>query len=220
VSVVRGLYGMVDVSASPGRSHRELLDGLLAARVAVVQLRMKGAADDEVEAMARTLLPACAAAGASLIVNDRWQVAARLPDVGVHLGQDDADPRAVREALGADRLIGLSTHTTAQVVAASRSGVVDYVGFGPVFSAAGKHLDPADRRRSMAAVGIAGLKEATAASSLPVVAIGGISLETLPWLVAAGADAVAVIAAVTAAADVVQAADAFQEAFAPMELQR
>jgi thiamine-phosphate diphosphorylase len=169
-----------------------------------------------VEAALRRLSPQVAAAGARLIVDDRADVAARVPGVGVHLGQHDGDPREVRRRLGADRLIGWSTHNLEQVAEAP-ARQVDYIGFGPVFSAAGKHLDPTDRRAPMAAVGLSGLKAAVRLSSLPVVAIGGIGLEQVDSVVATGADAAAVISAVTRAPDPSAAARAIQLAFAAKE---
>ena len=216
---VRGLYGMVDLSASPRLTHERLAEALLAAGATVIQLRMKRADDDEVEATLRRLLPAATAAGATLVVNDRIDVAARLEGVGLHLGQDDLDPREARRRLGPDRLIGWSTHTPAQVAAAP-SMQVDYIGFGPVFSAAGKHRDPADPRPPMAPVGLSGLKAAVRLSNLPVVAIGGIDLERVEFVVATGVHAAAVISAVTTAADPQEAARAVQRAFAARESER
>ena len=216
---VTGLYGMVDTSASPARTHDEIAEALLAAGVRTLQLRVKGATDAEVEDIARRLLPKIAAAGAILVIDDRLDVAARLSGVGVHLGQDDGDPRDARRSLGPARLIGWSTHTLDQVAAAPSMGV-DYIGFGPVFSAAGKHLDPVDRRAPMATVGLPGLKAAAQLSSLPLVAIGGIGLEQVAAVVATGADAAAVISAVTTASDPTEAARAIQLAFAAREIDR
>ncbi len=216
---VSGLYGMVDLSASPQLTHDDLADVLLAAGAGVLQLRMKSASDAGVEAVAARLLPAVRAAGATLVVNDRLEVASRLSGVGLHLGQGDVDPRQARRCLGPGRLIGWSTHTPEQVAAAPATGV-DYIGFGPVFSAAGKHLDPDDPRPPMAAVGLSGLRSAVRLSSLPVVAIGGIGLEQVEAVCATGVDAVAVISAVSAAPDPEEAARAIQRAFAARESDR
>jgi thiamine-phosphate pyrophosphorylase len=127
-------------------------------------------------------------AGATLIVNDRADIA-RLADAGgVHVGQDDLAPAAVRRLLGPDRVVGLSTHSIAQLDAAVAQPI-DYVAIGPVFGTASKNT-------GYDAVGLR-LVEAAAARArprgLPVVAIGGITLDCATDVIAAGASAVAVI---------------------------
>jgi thiamine-phosphate pyrophosphorylase len=201
---VQGLYGMVDASARPGRGHLAIAGGLVAAGVSVLQLRAKDAEDAELLELARALaeLPAL------LIVNDRVAVAAQIDGVGVHLGQDDLPVSEARRRLPG-RVIGWSTHDLEQVQAAE----ADYIGFGPVFTAAGKHRSAADEREPMAARGVEGLAAAVAAASVPVVAIGGIGLGELASVVATGVHAVAAIGAVSGADDVEQAARAFQAAF-------
>lgn len=210
---------MVDVSSCPGRTHEEIAEALATEGVRVLQLRMKGAGDSLVLAVAARILPCIRAAGATLVLNDRADLAATLPGVGVHLGQDDEDPRAVRRRLGPDRLIGWSTSDLRQARSAVAMGV-DYVGFGPVFSAAGKHLDPADTRTPHPPVGLSGLRAAVLAAGLPVVAIGGIDLQRLDAVLATGVQAVAMVSAVTTAKDPGAAARAVQAAFARREQER
>ena len=200
MSAIRGLYGIVDVSGNPGLDELTLGRAWLAAGVSVLQLRMKAASDDAMRSVLVELVPRCAAAGCLLIVNDRVHLAAEHPGVGVHLGQDDGDPREVRRLLGPDRLIGWSTHTLEQVRLAPSLGV-DYVGYGPVFSAAAKHRATGDTRTPMAARGLAALSEAVAAATLPVVAIGGIDATRLPFVLATGVQSVAMISAVSQAED-------------------
>ena len=209
---MRGLYGIVDRSASPDRSWDEIAAAFLDGGARVVQLRMKGEPDAEVLEVAARLLPRCVAAGARLIIDDRVDIARSLPGVGVHLGQDDLDPTAARRILGSGPLIGWSTHTLAQVDAAAALPV-DYLGFGPVWSAATKHLSAGDSRSADPAVGVAGLAAAILRSTLPVVAIGGISGDNLAAVAATGVPAFAVITAVTRAADMAAAARSLSEAF-------
>lgn len=213
---MRGLYGMVDTSTRPGLSHLALADALLAAGAAVLQLRMKTAEDVEVAPLARQMARRCAAAGALLVLDDRVDLAAEIPGVGVHVGQLDLAPSAARARLGPDRLVGWSTHTLEQV---ERAGAlpIDYIGFGPVFGTATKHLDPGDDRSPRRPVGVGGLEAAVRASRLPVVAIGGITEADLPAVLATGVDAVAVISAVANTADPEAAARAFVRAFAARE---
>ncbi len=214
--LVSGLYGMVDTSTAPQLGHLRLAEALIAAGSRVLQLRIKGASDEVVAPIARELARRCDVAGALLILDDRVDLAARIPDVGVHLGQLDELPERARERLGPERVIGWSTHDLAQVARAGGLGV-DYIGFGPVFGAASKHLHPDDERTPHEPVGVAGLQAAVEASRLPVVAIGGITELALPRVLATGVDAVAVISAVAGAPEPEAAARRFVDAFVARE---
>jgi thiamine-phosphate pyrophosphorylase len=172
---------------------------LLAAAPCCLQLRTKGetATARALDRAARDLLPLCHAAGVRFCVNDRLDVALAVGADAAHLGQDDLpleDALRVRALVGRSELaIGFSTHNLAQALAAARAGA-DYIGFGPVFGTASKaHPD--------ATVGLAALAEVCAAVEVPVVAIGGITLETVDSVARAGARAAAVIAAVAGAPD-------------------
>lgn len=122
----------------------------------------------------------------AVIADDDLDTAAGA-HVGLHLGQDDGDPRVARRRLDAGALLGWSTHTLAQVVAA-QDLPVSYLGFGPVHPTAGK-------RAHATVTGMAGLSQAVAASRLGVVAIGGLALEDVAPVRQAGAHAMAVIGA-------------------------
>jgi thiamine-phosphate pyrophosphorylase len=211
---MRGFYAMLD--ARP-----ELLadDGalearaktLLAAGPCCLQLRAKAATARELEAAARRLLPLCRAAAVPFCVNDRLDVALAVGADVVHLGQDDlslADAQRVRAGAGRpDLRIGFSTHNRAQALAAAAGGA-DYIGFGPVFGTRSKmNPDPT--------VGLAALAEICAAVAVPVVAIGGITLDAVPAVARAGAAAAAIIAALDAAPDPAAAGRAVAVAFAP-----
>jgi thiamine-phosphate pyrophosphorylase len=139
-------------------------------------------------------------------VNDRLDVALAAGADGVHLGQNDLPlVDALRIRPNRQIFIGISTHDLAQAEAAAREGA-DYIGFGPVFATQTKpDADPA--------VGLDRLREVCAAVSLPVVAIGGITLATIEAVAATGAAAAAVIAAIDQAADPVAAARGVAEAF-------
>lgn len=181
----RGLYAIIDLGACGVRDPLEVAEQVCAAGAQVVQLRAKRASGAEMLRVARRLAPVAKAWERTFIVNDRVDVALLADADGVHLGQDDLPVAAARRLLGPKRLIGLSTHHLAQVAAAQESGA-DYLGFGPVFATRTKDLpDPV--------VGLAGLAGATAASRLPVVAIGGITVERAASVRDAGAAAAAVI---------------------------
>jgi len=210
---MRGYYAILD--ATP-----ELLDDalalaaraerLLAAAPCCLQLRAKAAGARALESAARLLVPLCRAARVPFCVNDRLDVALAVGADVVHLGQDDlplADAQRVRAAAGRpDLLIGFSTHNPAQALAAAGAGA-DYIGFGPVFGTRSKaNPDPT--------VGPDALAEVCRAVAVPVVAIGGITLDAVPSVARAGASAAALIAAIDAAPDPSAAGRAVAAAFA------
>ena len=132
------------------------------------------------------LVHAAGAYGANVIVNDRVDVALIAGAAGAHVGQEDLPPAAARQLLGADAVIGYSTHTAAQIEAAVREPVT-YIAIGPVFGTATKDT-------GYKPVGLDRVRQAASiASDRPVVGIGGITLETAPHVIAAGASSVAVI---------------------------
>jgi len=211
-AAICGLYGIVDTSAAPQLRHLDLGRALLQAGVSVLQLRMKDTAPAEQLPILQGLKRAADEAGAELIVNDHVHLAAEVSGVGVHLGQQDMSPRDARAVLGESALIGLSTHNLLQAREAENQGV-DYIGYGPVFSSAGKHRGSNDRRPPQPPVGLASLKVVVSAATVPVVAIGGIDLNVLPLLVATGVDAVAVISAISCAEAPVDLARSLHTAF-------
>jgi len=129
--------------------------------------------------------------GAKTLVNDRVDLALALELDGVHLGVDGFPVAEARKLLGPDRLIGASTHCLAEAEAAERNGA-DFITFGPVYLTASK-------ARYGAPLGVAALREAVAAVELPVFAIGGVGIENLDEVRAAGAFGVAMISAILAA---------------------
>jgi thiamine-phosphate pyrophosphorylase len=160
---------------------------------------MKDAGDDAILAAAAVARAACRAAGALLILNDRPDLVAAAGADGAHVGQDDMPPAQARRLLGDDVLLGLSTHTPAQVDAAVG---VDYIGVGPL------HLTPTKPGRP--AVGPALVHHAVAHARAPFFAIGGIDAITIGAALAAGARRVAVVRAIAEAPDPEAAARALR----------
>ncbi|MDQ6775948.1 MAG: thiamine phosphate synthase, partial [Actinomycetota bacterium] len=132
------------------------LERALAGGVEIVQLRMKAADDDAIVRAGEVFARRCGEHGALLILNDRPDLAAEIGADGVHIGQDDASLDCARALIGPDRLLGLSTHTPAQVDAAAG---VDYIGVGPV------HATPTKPGRP--AVGLALVRYAAANARVP-----------------------------------------------------
>jgi thiamine-phosphate pyrophosphorylase len=166
------------------------LEAALRGGVDVVQLRDKEASDDELLAAATFFGAACSAHDALFVLNDRPDLAEAAGADGVHVGQDDAPVARARELAGDDRLIGLSTHSPAQVDAAETA---DYIGVGPV------HATPTKPGR--AAVGLDLVAHAAAHAAVPFFAIGGITTANLPAVTRAGAPRVAAVRAITEAED-------------------
>jgi thiamine-phosphate pyrophosphorylase len=141
---------------------------------------------------------------AMVIVNDRADVARLSGAAGVHVGQEDLTPTHVRAVVGSASIVGLSTHTSSQLSAAVGEPV-DYIAIGPVFGTTTKDT-------GYKAVGLSLVQRAAAiagSSRLPVVAIGGITIDTAPEVVAAGAASVAVITDLLATGDVTSRVRAF-----------
>ena len=177
------------------------LHGVLAAGVDVVQLRDKQASDAELLHAAPAFRRACDRTGALFVLNDRPDLVQATGADGVHLGQDDMAPAEAREITGPDRLLGLSTHTAAQLDAAADA---DYAAVGPV------HETPTKPGRP--AAGLAPLRHAAARAQLPWFAIGGLHAENLGPVLEAGARRVVVVRAIERAADPPGAARALRAA--------
>jgi len=181
-----------------GRDLAALLEPAIAGGVEIVQLRGKQLGDDQLTEQARLAQALCRRLGALLIVNDRPLVAREAGADGVHIGQQDMAPEQARELVGADMLIGLSTHATTEIDAArpNKPGHpegVDYIGVGPV------HETPTKPGR--AAVGLELVRYAAAHASVPFFAIGGLNAGNIAEVLDAGATRVVVLRAIADAED-------------------
>ena len=170
----------------------DLIRSAVAGGVDVVQLREKRLADDELTAVASASAALCRRLGALLIVNDRPWVAAESGADGIHVGQDDLPVQEVREIVGPALLVGLSTHSPAEIDAVDPE-LVDYIGVGPV------HETPTKPGRP--AVGLELVRYAAAHATVPFFAIGGLDAGNLTEVVAAGATRVCVLRAITGSAE-------------------
>ena len=179
----------------------EMASRLAASGVALVQLRDKKSSAARVLARARELKAVLAPLGVRFLLNDRPDIAAIADCAGVHVGQDDLLPEDARRIVGPSRWVGVSTHTLDQLrVAAATSA--DYIAIGPVFPTSTKeNPDPV--------VGLDFIRAARRLTGKPLVAIGGITLETAGEVFRAGADSVAVIRDIGAAQDPAERARAY-----------
>ena len=202
-SLPSGVYAIVDGSAS--RPPLDLVSAFVRGGAVVVQLRLKEVGAGELLRVAREARKLCAGR-ALLLINDRPDVARLAEADGVHLGQEDLTWPAARAILGTRALIGVSTHSDAEIDAAQGA---DYIGFGPIFRTASKPGRPLPPPH-----GIDGLRRAVRRSRIPVVAIGGITVERAPDAADAGARCVAAIAQLCGAPDPEAATRDLAKAFA------
>jgi len=184
-------YAIVDPSG--GHDPVELARMMLAAGARILQLRLKDTPARDFAASARAIAPLCRKAGAIFIVNDRADIAILTGADGVHLGQEDLPLAAARRLMGARKLIGISTHSVRQAREAAAGGA-DYIGFGPMYPGGLKHTREGQGLRNLRAV--------RGAVKIPIVAIGGITEGRVREVLAAGADAAAIITDVVRAKDV------------------
>jgi thiamine-phosphate pyrophosphorylase len=196
------LYAIVDPQTT-GRSPLTLAAAYLAAGARLLQLRLKDADARTLYETALALRGVTRAVGAYLVVNDRPDVAAAVDADAVHLGQTDVPVAVARRVLGPDRWIGVSTHDVDEARAAVADGA-DYLGVGPICTTTSK-------AGALPARGLELVRAVRTLTPLPLVAIGGITIESAPDVIAAGADSVAVIAALTQAKDPAAAVRAFLE---------
>jgi thiamine-phosphate pyrophosphorylase len=197
----------VDVAAAANWDSVDLARAFLDGGAPLIQLRAKHLPSASLLALCDAVVGVAEPYGASVIVNDRVDVARMSGATGVHVGQDDLAPRAARLLLGPGAVVGYSTHTAPQIQSAAIEPVT-YIAIGPVFGTRTKAT-------GYEPVGVAGVSEAVDLSGgVPVVAIGGITLDTAPSVIEAGASAVAVIADLVATSDPRRRVRAFLDALA------
>lgn len=187
------LYAIADGSIMSVRSGPELVRRAIAGGVTVVQVRAKNLSYAEFLAFAGAIIAAAAPANAPVIVNDNVEIALAAQAGGVHLGAEDSPVLEARRVLGDAALIGATAHSMQEVRVAADAGA-DYIGFGAIYPSPSKRVDVIQ--------GLDGIRKARALTELPLVAIGGITVERAAEVIGAGADGVAVISGLWSADDV------------------
>lgn len=167
----------------------------------IVQLRDKTASKQDIRENAHKLRQLTRRYGVPLIINDHIDIAIEAEADGVHLGQDDLSLEEARRLLGPDRIIGISTHSIEQGLAAQAGGA-DYIGVGPVY--------PTGTKPGRAAVTTSYVQEAAAQIRIPFVAIGGITLANVDTVIAAGATRVCAVSEIVGADDPAAVCRAFK----------
>ena len=184
------MYAIVDAEmcGRAGREPAEVARAFMAGGARLLQLRCKTWDSGAFLDLARTVVEDAQAAGATVVVNDRADITVLSGAHGLHVGQEDLAPADARTVIGMEKILGLSTHTPAQWNAAVGTPI-SYLAIGPVFGSATKHT-------GYTAVGLDVVSAAASAAAphrLPVVAIGGITLDNVRSVIDAGAASVAIV---------------------------
>ena len=180
------LYGIIDLGYVEESDVTHVAEQMVEGCVDMIQLRGKGKSLDELTGYAARLHEITARSSTPLIVNDHAEIARRVPVEGVHVGQDDVLIEVARRKVGRAVLIGKSTHSLEQALAAQREGA-DYIGFGPIFATPTKP--------DYAPIGLTNIRRVYAEINLPIFCIGGINIDNLQSVIDAGAKRVVMVSA-------------------------
>jgi thiamine-phosphate pyrophosphorylase len=187
------LYGIVDLSyvdsLDTGKVAKQVIDG----GVDLIQVRAKGHPSAQIAKLAADLHRITFARSVPLIINDHPEIARIVPAEGVHVGQEDLAIADVREIAGPNCVVGKSTHSVDQAIRAFYEGA-DYIGFGPIFATPTKP----DYRP----IGLHEVQRVHEAIRIPIFCIGGIKLDNLPEVIAAGARRVVIVSGLLQAVDI------------------
>ena len=206
IEMMAGLYVILDRQFLAGRDELDIAGQIIEGGARVIQLRDKQSKKSELLLVAQKLKELCSQTGVLFMLNDYLDLALAADADGLHIGQEDLPLPVVRRQLPVDKIIGCSVTTLAQATKAQNEGA-DYIAVGSIF--------PTTTKKEATVVGLDTLKELKQIVSIPLVAIGGINRNNIGEVVAAGADAVAVISAVLGEKDV---RGAVQELVARMDL--
>ena len=190
---IGGLHVITDTTIQSRFTHAELAEMAIVGGADTIQFRQKNGSTRELVESAQAVQGVCAAHGVSLIVNDRADIALAIGGAGAHFGQDDLPIAVGRRILPPEMVIGASARTEEKILEAISAGA-DYIGFGPIYQTSSK--PDAEMPK-----GLGPLQRMCEVAQCPVIAIGGITAETVYEVIRAGAHGIAVISAVCGQAD-------------------
>lgn len=198
-------YAILDTGYVGADGWLEKAAALIDGGCALLQVRAKRESSAQRARLVEAVLPLTMAAGIPLILNDDLELASQLPEVGLHIGQDDVSPAEARDTLGPDRVLGWSTHSTEQARAAIRvSGLLSYFAVGPVFAT--------QTKPDYVPVGLELVREVAGMNPpIPFFAIGGIDRRNLPQVTAAGARNLVVVSDVLNDSDTRIAVESYRD---------
>ena len=188
------LYGIIDLGYVEESETARVVERMIQGGVDLIQLRGKGKSLDELTGYAAQLHELTASSTTPLIMNDYAEIASQVPVEGVHVGQDDDPIEVARHKAGREIVVGKSTHSLEQALAAQREGA-DYIGFGPIFATPTKP--------DYAPIGLTDIRRVHAEVSLPIFCIGGINIDNLQSVIDAGAKRVVMVSALLKAHSIV-----------------
>jgi thiamine-phosphate pyrophosphorylase len=199
------LYGILDLSYVDSSDAGRVAEAMIEGGVDLIQLRGKQKSIDALTALAAELHEITSRSSTPLIVNDHAEIARRVPVEGVHVGQDDDPIAVVRKNVMRRLLVGKSTHTIDQATAAQAEGA-DYIGFGPIFATPTKpDYQP---------IGLSDIERVHHEVTRPIFCIGGIKIDNLEQVIAAGAQRVVIVSGLLKAADITEYARTAKEMLA------
>jgi thiamine-phosphate pyrophosphorylase len=196
------LYGIVDLSYVEESETESITERMITGGVDLIQLRAKKHPSAEIATIAATLHDLTVSRGVPLVINDHPEVARFVRAEGVHVGQEDLPIAEVREIAGPNCVVGKSTHSVDQAIRAFHEGA-DYIGLGPIFATPTKP----DYRP----VGLDEIRKVHEAVRIPIFCIGGIKLDNLPEVIAAGACRVVIVSGLLLANDIASYAGSAKE---------
>jgi len=196
------LYAILDLSYVDISDSNRVVELLIDGGVDLIQLRGKNVNLETLSRVAADLHPITSRAGLPLIINDHPEIAASVSLEGVHVGQDDLSIQEVRQKVDRACLVGKSTHSVDQAVAAQIEGA-DYIGFGPLFATPTKP--------NYSPIGLNHIAEAYEKVRLPIFCIGGIKLDNLRDVIAAGARRVVIVSGLLQAPRIAAAAQSAKQ---------
>jgi thiamine-phosphate pyrophosphorylase len=203
-NLLRGLYAITPDGVD-AKALVRMVSAALRGGARIIQYRQKKVNPRDQAVQARELNELCLVSGASLIINDNVELAQQINAAGVHLGRDDMSVTEARRQLGTNKIIGVSCYNQMALAKAAIASGADYIAFGAFFPS---QIKPDAVRAELALIA-----EAKKKFNIPIVAIGGISLQNAPQLIAAGVDSVAVISDLFNAPNITAQASAFQQLF-------
>jgi len=189
------LYGILDLGYVDDEAVPGIAEAMIEGGVDVIQLRGKQRSISELTDMAGVLHDIIHRSSTPLIANDHAEIATEVPVEGVHVGQDDDPVELVRKKARRNLWVGKSTHSLEQAIAAQQEGA-DYIGFGPLFATPTKP--------DYKPIGLTDVARVHQDVGLPIFCIGGITIENLEQVIAAGARRVAIVSGMLKASDITQ----------------
>lgn len=193
IDIPKGLYGITGDNFANGKSNYECVEEMIKGGIKIVQYRDKFKSTREKVEEAKAIKKLCHKNNVLFIVNDDVAVAMLVDADGVHVGQDDMKPDDVRKLIGINKIIGLSTHSEEQGMAAYNNENVDYIGVGPIFPTTTKDTAP---------VGLEYLEFAVKNLYLPFIAIGGIKEDNIDEIIKRGAQRICLVSDIVGAENI------------------